>query len=523
MKILDSKQMRNIDARTTREYGIPGLLLMENAGARAADALEEAYDDLERLRIAILCGKGNNGGDGFVLARHLFNRGLHPHVILLARPEDVQGDAHDNLRILTRMGVEISEASDSVPWRELRPELDRCDLLVDAILGTGLRGPVKGFVREVIADLAAFPGDVVAIDLPSGLSADTAQVSGEAVVADLTLTMGLPKIPHVFPPAELFCGEVSTLDISIPEAAIEAENVGLELVEEADIRRVLPSRARESHKGDFGRVLLVAGSRGKPGAAALAAMGCLRAGAGLVTVATGRNAQPMVQAHCPEVMVEPLAETEKGTLSRKVMTSLLKMSEQADLLVIGPGLGQGTDVFQLIRKLVERVELPIVLDADGLNAFAGKAEGIEGSAKRPRILTPHPGEMARLLGRRKSEILRDRVGTARKVARRHGCYVVLKGYRTLTATPAGEVYVNPTGNPGMATAGTGDVLAGMIGGLVAAAGEPLPGILAAVYLHGLAGDRAAAHRGQVGMIATDLLDHVPEATESLRSGAEAEG
>jgi len=521
MKVLDSKQMRNIDARSMREYGVRGIVLMENAGARAAEALEEAYEDLERMRIAILCGKGNNGGDGFVLARHLFNRGMHPHVILLAGPEEVKGDAHDNLLILMRMGVELTEASDAATWKELRHELDRCDLLVDAILGTGLRGPVKGFMKQVIADLAGFPGEVVAIDLPSGLSADSPQVPGEAVVADRTLTMGLPKIPHAFPPAELFCGEVSILDISIPEGAIEAEGVALELVEEEDVRRALPPRAREAHKGDFGHLLVVAGSRGKPGAAALAALGCLRTGAGLVTVATGRNAQPMVHAHCPEVMVEPLTETEKGTLSRKVLPSLLRMVESMDLLVLGPGLGQATDVAQVIRKLVEKVEIPVVVDADGLNAFAGKAEMIQGSAKRPRIVTPHPGEMARLLGCRTTEVQRDRVAAARKFARKNRCITVLKGYHTLTAAPSGEVFINPTGNPGLATAGTGDVLAGMIGALVAQTGDPLSGTVAAVYLHGLAGDRAAAHRGESGMMATDLLEHIPEATETLRSGSAA--
>ena len=516
MKIVDSKQMRNIDARTMREFGIPGLILMENAGSRAADALEEAHEDLAGARLVFLCGKGNNGGDGFVMARQLFNRGLSPRVIVLAAPEEVQGDAQVNLRAIVRMGLEITQATEPSQWAQIRPELDRYDILVDAILGTGLRGAVRGFLQEVVASLAGYAGEVVSLDLPSGLSADSHRVPGDAVVADRTFAMGLPKIPHFFPPAELFCGEVAVLDISLPEAAIEAEGAKLELVQEVDIRRALPARARDSHKGEFGRVLIVGGSRGKPGAAGLAALGALRAGAGLVTVATGRSAQPTVHAHSAEVMVEPLTETEKGTLSRKVLTSLRRTLERMDVLVIGPGLGTGTDVFHVVRKIVTDTALPRVVDADGLNAFSGKDDLLRGSRSEPLILTPHPGEMARLLGKRTSDVQRDRIGTARRFARAHRCFVVLKGYRTLIAAPSGEVFVNPTGNPGMATAGTGDVLAGMIGALVAQTREPLPGILAAVYLHGLAGDQAAEHRGEIGMIASDLLDHLPEAIGSLQ-------
>jgi ADP-dependent NAD(P)H-hydrate dehydratase / NAD(P)H-hydrate epimerase len=520
MKILDSKQMRNIDARTSREYGIPGRILMENAGARAAESLEEECEDLEHRSILILCGKGNNGGDGFVLARHLVNRGFHPRVVLLNRRSEVKEDALANLRILGKMGVDVSVAHEPRTWKALLPELERSDLVVDAILGTGLRGPARGFLKTVIADVGGLDAEVVSLDIPSGLSADSPLVPGEAVVADHTLAMGLPKIPHLFPPAELFCGEVSVLDISLPDGAVEAEGVKLELLEEEEVRRMLPTRPRDSHKGDFGHVLVLAGSRSKPGAASLAALGALRAGAGLVTVATGRNAQPMVHAHCAEAMVEPLAETEGGTLSRTVLSPILKMLEGKAVLVVGPGLGTATDVTQVIRKLVDKADLPVVVDADGLNAFAGKAQMLGGKPSRPRILTPHPGEFARLLGRKTEEVQADRVGASRRFATDHRCFLVLKGYRTLVATPGGEVFVNPTGNPGMATAGTGDVLAGMIAALVAQDNDPLPGILAAVFLHGVAGDLAAAQRGAQGLLASDLLERLPEAMEALLQGEE---
>jgi NAD(P)H-hydrate epimerase len=516
MKIVDSRQMRNIDARAIREFGIPGLVLMENAGSGCADALEEMFEDLEPNDVVILCGKGNNGGDGFVLARHLRNRGLSPRVIALRALDEVQGDAQTNLRILQRIGLEVEVATDVPAWDGIRPGLDRHRVLVDALLGTGLRGPVRGFLRHVIASLAGYPGHTVSLDIPSGLSADSPRVPGEAVVADHTLTLGLPKIAHLFPPAELFCGGLTVLDISLPAEAVDAEGIGLQLIEEATVERALPPRPREAHKGDFGRILLVAGSRGKPGAAALAALGALRSGAGLVTVSTGRSAQPMIAAHAPEIMVEPLPETERGTLSRKGAPVLLKQAAAMDALVVGPGLGTGADVSQILRKLADKVECPLVIDADGLNAFARNPSALEGSAAHPRILTPHPGEMARLVGKSTADVQADRIGIARRFARDHGCYVVLKGYRTLVATPAGEIHVNPTGNPGMATAGTGDVLSGMIGALIAQAREPLPGLLAAVYLHGLAGDLAAAGRGEVGMTATDLLALLPEATRVVR-------
>jgi NAD(P)H-hydrate epimerase len=522
LKILDSKQMRNIDARATHEFGIPGILLMENAGAAAADAIEREYDDLERMRIAVLCGKGNNGGDGFVVARHLFNRGHEVLVVLLARHQDVEGDAQVNLRILTRIGVEIAVAADAAAWESVRADLARCDLAVDAILGTGLRGPVRGFLRQVIVELADLDLEVVSLDIPSGLSADTCQVPGEAVQADRTLAMGLPKIPHLLPPAELFCGELSILDISLPQAAIDAEHVALDLVEADAIRNLLPARSRTGHKGDFGHVLVVGGSRAMPGAAALAALGALRAGAGLVTVATGRGAQPLVHAHCAEAMVEPLPETEGGTLSRKGLAPLLKLASGKDVVVIGPGLGRATDVMEVVRRAVEKIASPMVIDADGLNALTGQLDRVRGSREHPRILTPHPGEMARLIGKRVDDVLRDRLAVARAFARKQQVYLVLKGYRSLVATPGGEVFVNPTGNPGMATAGTGDILSGMIAALVATARDPLDGILTAVYLHGLAGDLAATHRGEMGMIASDLLEHLPEATESLRRPGSAE-
>ncbi|TDI12196.1 MAG: NAD(P)H-hydrate dehydratase [Acidobacteria bacterium] len=518
MKILDAKQMRNIDARTVREYGISTLVLMENAGARATEALEELCEDLEHRGVLLLCSKGNNGGDGFVVARHLHNRGVQARVVLLCKPSEVRDDALVNLRILGKMGVEVSVAADAGAWSALLPDLERYDLIVDAILGTGLKGAVRGFLKNVISDLACLDAEVVALDIPSGLSADSPHVPGEAVVADFTLAMGLPKIPHVFPPAELFCGEVCVLDISLPAAAVDAEEVTLDLLEEDVVRRMLPTRARDSHKGDFGHVLVVAGSRSKPGAAALAALGCLRAGAGLVTVATGRNAQPMVHAHCAEAMVEPLPETEGGTLSRTVLTPILKMLDGVDAVVLGPGLGTATDVTQVIRKLVQKVELPMVLDADGLNAFASKPDMLTGDDTRPRILTPHPGEFARLLGVETKQVLRERLELTRRFAHDHHCFVVLKGYRTLVVTPSGRSYVNTTGNPGMATAGSGDVLSGIIGALVAQSSDVLPGILAAVYLHGLAGDRAAAHRGVQGLMASDILEHLPETMHHLLEG-----
>jgi ADP-dependent NAD(P)H-hydrate dehydratase / NAD(P)H-hydrate epimerase len=521
MKILTAAEMQRVDRLSTEELGIPSLTLMENAGRAVVDFLAERFGPLESERMVIVAGRGNNGGDGMVVARLLAERGLRPRVILLADPKNLRGDAAANFARLS--GLELEVATDLAAWQRARALLAGTTLLVDAILGTGLSQPLRGFFLEVVRDInSAFPAArVVAVDLPSGISADKGDLIGESLRADATVTFTAPKVAHVFPPASERIGEWVVRAIGTPAELLENDpSLRLNLVTRADVRWVAAPRAADSHKGNFGHVLVVAGSVGKTGAAALAAKAALRAGAGLVTVATVKSAMPIVAAHGMEYMTEPLPETEAGTISLGALDRLEKLLKGKTVVALGPGLGQAPETVECIRAAVNKYDLPLLLDADGLNAFAECPELLRPKSsgfRSPTILTPHPGEMARLTGKSSAEILANRVAVAREFAERQSQVLVLKGYRTLTASPDGQVYVNPTGNPGMATGGTGDVLTGLIAGLLAAfASRPAALVAAAgVFLHGLAGDIAARELGEASMMAGDLLDRLPRAFLSL--------
>jgi ADP-dependent NAD(P)H-hydrate dehydratase / NAD(P)H-hydrate epimerase len=517
LKILNGTQMRNIDQRTTREYGIPGIVLMENAGLQIVDFLESQYDDIDDRRILILCGKGNNGGDGLVAARHLHNRGHDLKVLLFARRSDVKGEPGTNLSILQKMAVEVREVPDVRAWHEFLPELADYDLVLDALLGTGTQGAVKGYLEEVIRDVNNSSADRVAVDLPSGLNADSNEIPGICLNADATVTFACPKIPHVFLPAEEKVGEVFVADIGIPEEAVAAEGVRLNLVDSDELARYLPPRKVESHKGDYGHLMVVAGSKGKPGAARMVAEGAFRAGVGLVTVATPESVQPILAPQVMEMMTEPLPETREGTVSSKAAARVMKLLDGKGVLTLGPGLSTAAETQSFIREVVAGTRLPLILDADGLNAFADAPELLSGK-DRPLILTPHPGEMGRLLGISSAEIQRNRIAVCQKFSTEHFCFLVLKGYRTLISDPEGNVWVNPTGNPGMATAGSGDVLTGIVSGLVSQGIPILHAILLAVYLHGLSADLCATQRGELPLMARDIVAYLPDAMSHLLKG-----
>ena len=521
MKILTAAETQRLDRLTSEKLGIPSLTLMESAGRAVVDFVAERFAPLESHLVLVVAGRGNNGGDGLVVARLLAERGLRPRVVLLADPKGLKGDAAANLARLG--GLEVDIAPDLAAWQRARASLSDATLLVDAILGTGLSQPLQGFLLEVVRDLnSAFPGArVVAVDLPSGISADNCELIGESVRADATVTFTAPKVAHIFPPASSRMGEWVVRAIGTPAELMENDpSLRLDLVTREEVRWVAAPRAPESHKGNFGHVLVLAGSVGKTGAAALAANAALRAGAGLVTVATPKSAMPIVAAHAMEYMTEPLPETEAGTISLGALDRLDELVKGKTVLAVGPGLGQAPGTAECIRTAVNKYDLPLVLDADGLNAFAGCAESLRPKSlafNSPTILTPHPGEMARLTGKSTAKILAARIETTREFAERQGHVLVLKGFRTLVASPDGQVYVNPTGNPGMATGGTGDVLTGLIAGLLAE--FPFrPAALTAVagvYLHGLAGDIAARELGEASMMAGDMLDRLPRAFLSL--------
>lgn len=514
MRILTSEQMREADRRTIHEVGIPGIVLMENAGRQIVSAMEAHIDGLHGGSVAVLAGRGNNGGDGFVIARTLAQRDIDVGVFLFAHVADVSGDARTNLNILGQLGIQVVEIADAQAWELHSGEVLAADVIVDAIFGTGLRDPLSGLLETVAGDVNASDRPVVAVDLPSGLSADSSEPPGPFIEATMTVTLAAPKLPLVMPPAEAGCGDLVIADIGIPHEIIDdIDGPSLALLTRDDMRGLIEPRSQDSHKGDYGRVLVVAGSLGKTGAAFLAGMAALRSGAGTVTIAAPRSVVPIIAAMAPELMTLPLDETTEGTIDFEAIDEVLAFP--ADIIAVGPGLGRAPGTTAFVHALVERSATSLVLDADALNAFADDPERLAGRDGVDIIVTPHPGEFARLVGLGIDDVQRNRLDLARDFAARHKVTVVLKGHRTVIATPEGSAWLNLTGNPGMATAGTGDVLTGM---LAAWAAQLLDGEAAArlaVYLHGLAGDLAEADESDVSMIASDVIAHLGDAVAEL--------
>jgi NAD(P)H-hydrate epimerase len=522
MRVLNASQMREADHHTIHDLGIASIVLMENAGRQVVAAMDAAFDDLGEMRVAVLAGRGNNGGDGFVVARTLLQRGIDVSVFLVGRVAEVRGDARTNLEILGRLGLSTVEITNEQEWELHFSEISGCDLIVDALFGTGLREPLAGMLSTIVADVNASPLPVVSIDLPSGLSADTHELIGDAIEATLTVTLAAPKLPLILPPGEHHCGDLVIADIGIPPSVVaEVDGPVVEVLTREDMRALVQPRASEAHKGDFGRVLVVAGSLGKSGAAHLAAMGALRSGAGLVTVATPRTVVPIVAALGAEYMTEPLPEDAGGHVAAEALERLLALP--ADVIAVGPGLGTGPGAGAVVRGLLARAGVPLVLDADALNAFAGDAAALQGRDGLDVVVTPHPGEMARLVGRPVDEVQRDRLAIAREFASRQRLAVVLKGHRTIVATPDGRAGINLTGNPGMASGGTGDVLTGMIAAWFAQLLDAEAACRLAVYLHGLAGDLSEADEGEHAMTAGDLIAHLGDAVLELTARRRAVG
>ena len=514
MRVLNTRQMREADRRTIDEIGIPSIVLMENAGRQAVAAMEAAFDDLSTSHVAVICGRGNNGGDGFVVARTLLQRGIDASVFLLGSVADVSGDARTNLEVLGRIGLSVVEITTAQDWELHFSEIGECDVVVDAILGTGFHGRLTGLLETVVADINGLGVPVVAIDLPTGLNADSHLVDGSAIEASMTVTLGAPKIPLVFPPADIQAGDLVIADIGIPAPVFdEVEGAYLELLTRERMRELVPSRAADSHKGDFGRVLVIAGSVGRTGAAHLSGMGALRSGAGLVTVATPRSCVATIASMAPEYMTEPLEETASGTVDFSAIERVLEI--KADVIAVGPGLGQSPGTAAFVQALVERAGVPIVLDADALNAFAGEPDRLIGRDGVDVIITPHPGEMARLINTSIEAVQHDRLTFAREFAAAHRVHTILKGHRTVIAGPDGRTFVNLTGNAGMATGGTGDVLTGMIAAWFAQLLDAEAACKLAVYLHGTAGDLAEADEGEVALLPSDLIARLGDAVLEL--------
>ena len=580
MKIVSAAEMRDIDRVTTSKYKVPSLTLMENAGSAVAEYILRNYPQCNS--VGVICGKGNNGGDGFVAARRLHEAGKNVRVLLLAAAKDIGGDA---ARMLKKLPVKPLEVRSRADLKKIAKPVYASDVLVDALLGTGYRPPLSELYAEAIALFWQRPGPIVSVDIPSGLEADGSDVHAFAaphVPASATVTFTAAK-PTLVLHADANLGPVVVAPIGSPEEAITSD-LNLNVTTARDVALALPPRLPDSNKGMYGHVLVIGGSVGKAGAAAMAGMAALRAGAGLVTVAAPKSVLPTIASFAPELMTEPLAETAEGTISLACIESgkLERIMRGKTLIALGPGLSQHPETANFIRVLVSNCRLPLVIDADGLNAFQGMAEKLNGRLLPQLVLTPHPGEMARLLGSTAAEVQSDRIGIARRFAHERAAIVVLKGHRTLIAHPDGRVWVNSSGNPALAKGGTGDVLTGIIAGLMAqqpphragltmdvtqekekkrtktllqkaqrsmkrnlayqltdeeaqwlaprfenlrqfshegkALDDILP-VIAAVYLHGLAGDLARDALDERAVLATDLVAHLPYAFREARARA----
>jgi len=514
MKILNASQMKEVDRQAIEEIGIPGPVLMENAGFRITLVLRSLFPALSGEKVVIVAGKGNNGGDGLVIARHLANMGGRPLVLLLASKEEVRGDAAINLGIAAKMGIPIREILTAADWYKEKKNLFEASLIVDAIFGTGLFKPAEGLQAKVIEDINRAKGFKAAVDVPSGLSSDRFEIIGPAVRADLTVALAAPKICHVFPPAEEYVGDLIVAEISIPGFLLDHPDLKLEMVEERTLYPFFRKRKKDSHKGTYGHLLVIAGSAGKTGAAVMSGRAALKTGAGLVTIATPRSALPAVARAMMELMTDPMPETEAGTIAAEGIGRALELRKGKDALLLGPGISTDPSTGRFVSALLSRVKGPMVIDADGLNILALKPKLLE-SIPKPAVLTPHPGEFGRLVGRTIGEVMSGRLQLAPEFASKYGVYLVLKGYRTIIVSPDGRVFVNPTGNPGMATAGTGDVLSGMIASMIIQEKDVLGAVLAAVYLHGLSGDIAASKVGERPLVAGDLIRFLPQAFKRL--------
>jgi hydroxyethylthiazole kinase-like uncharacterized protein yjeF len=509
MKVVTSAEMKEIDRITIEEAGLPSVVLMARAGCAVAARVAGLAHN---RKVLILCGGGNNGGDGLVAARNLKDRGYHVKVVLVSKADRLSPDCKKQYQIARRTGVTV----------EFRTALNSADLhgalVIDAVFGTGLSRAVGGEIAAMFRFVNDSGVKVVAVDMPSGISSDTGEMLGEAIRADHTVTFGLPKIGHFLYPGAAYTGVLHTEDIGFPAGLLGSGNIKTRLMDMESASSFLPERPRNSYKGDYGHVLVVAGSRGKTGAAVMTAKACMRTGSGLVTIGVPESLMDVVQYRVTEEMTLPLPDDGNGMLDARALDAILEFSSRkADVIAVGPGLGVSKGMGKVISGLVKSCGVPLVIDADGLNSLTDAAK-IFNAAKSPVIITPHPGEMARLISREGvgiPEIERNRLGTSQSYAKEAGIYVVLKGVPTITASPEGFAFINTSGNPGMATAGSGDVLTGIIASLAGQGAAPLHAAALGVFLHGLAGDEAAGMQGEYSMIASDIIAALPGAFRRL--------
>lgn len=506
MKIASRNEIRKIDEQSISKLMVPGVILMENAGRTTAEVISTQFPDSNN--ISLFCGSGNNGGDGFVIARHLmtvYNKKIT--VYMCADVKKISGDALANFLYLKNLKCKIINLKNDFS------NYENCDLIVDAIFGTGLVREIKGFYSKIIEFINNQKLPVVSVDIPSGLDSDTGRPLGNCINADVTVTYGLPKIGMCLFPGLRYCGRIFLSNITTQKKL--EDRLKTELITSDDILEILQERDKDTHKGSYGHLLILSGSPGKTGAATLSATGSLRIGTGLTTVGVPESLNPVLEEKLTEAMTFPVSETKDATFGETSIKQVLKLvAEKKTALAIGPGISVTRNTEKFLFSLLSSLEIPTVLDADALTLISRNFKVLK-KVKYPVVLTPHTGEMSRLCGKSTSEIQKNRIKISRQFATEHNIYLVLKGARTIVASPDGMIYINPTGNPGMATGGTGDVLTGVIGGLLAQGYSPLDSCRAGVYIHGLAGDLVSEKMYKYGYTASELADFIPFAIRSL--------
>jgi len=509
MYLVTAGEMQDMDRNTIESYGIPGLVLMENAGRGATRMILETFCDIREKKVGILAGKGNNGGDGFVIARYLHQYGVEVTVYLLSMAKNIKGDAKENLKLLGPLNIPLIEVPDKSQFDQNRVSLDKQEIWVDAILGTGLTSDVKGFFKDTINFVNNSNVPVFSVDIPSGLNSDTGKPHGVSINAEATATFAFAKSGHIHYPGSHYTGHLGIVDIGIPDHIVKKTAPFQSLITFDMVCDGFRPRQADAHKGTAGHLMILAGSPGKTGAAAMASISAMKTGAGLVTLGVPASLNPVLESQVLEVMTEPLAETRDSMLAEASFDNIMQLLEGKACLVIGPGLGMSGETGNLIKQLLLNAGIPVVIDADGINHLSGSTDLLK-QTNIPVILTPHPGEMAKLTGDSIRKIQKDRTESARKFAMEFGVHLVLKGTKTVIAHPDGSVFINPSGNPAMASGGMGDVLTGIIGGLVTQGYSPEYASIAGVFIHGASADSIMKKTGPIGILASEVLNAIPK-------------
>jgi len=510
MKLVTAGQSRELDGATINEMGIPGVILMENAGAGCAGLILDHFDDVSEQGVLVVCACGNNGGDGFVIARHLSNYGYDVDILLLGTKEKIKGDARINFNIVEKLAIPVIEVDDSDGLDDIFLGNISYGLLVDAIFGTGLARNIEGLYAHAIDLINGDNAPVFSVDIPSGLNSDTGQEMGIAVYADMTATFGLSKVGQWLYPGRLLCGDLKIVDISIPPHIVHNAHISTSLIDTKTVIHMFLPRNPNAHKGDFGHAFILGGATGMTGAVAMAGQSALKAGAGLVTLGIPGQVNNILEAKVTEVMTTPFGDNDSAFLEKGYAKGIIEALKGKSVVAIGPGIGKTEETKNLLYEILPKLNCPVVIDADGLNLIADDLS-ILGAIKGDVILTPHPGEMSRLTGMPVDEIISDPIKSALDFAKQYSVHVILKGGCTIIATPDGEKFLNSNGNPGMATGGSGDVLTGIIAGFLSQGWSSVESAVGGVFIHGMAGDIALGYSCEKGLTAGDIIDALPQA------------